>query len=158
MASPLARFARAAARLPMPRPAAAAAALKVHTVSEAAATKKETSSDEQPSISPDVYAPEKHQYDHTGREDRFPSNVHVPEGGPRVSFPDHPTISRHSLMDPGYGSFGHSMREPAYQFVPTRHLSSGRAPPIRRRRTPPQPAIDDGVSEFAQAPPVHWLK
>jgi hypothetical protein len=104
-------------------------------------------------IDPSVYEPEEYKWDPQGRDARFPKTVSVPEGGPRVSFPDYPTIMRHSLNEPGYGSFGHSLKEPAYEFVPKRHLSSNRAPPSRRRRSAPEPAGDDGVSEFAQCEP-----
>lgn len=108
-------------------------------------------------IDPSVYEPEEHKWDPTGRDARFPKTVSVPEGGPRVSFPDYPSIMRHSLTEPGYGSFGHSLRDPAYEFVPKRHLSMNRAPPARRRRSAPQPAEDDGVSEFAQTEPTWRL-
>ena len=70
------RFARGAVRLAVVPRQAAVAASQVHTASDAAA---KTGGD-QPAISSDVYAPEKHVYDHSGREDRFPSTVHVPEG------------------------------------------------------------------------------
>lgn len=35
-------------------------------------------------------------------------------GAARVSMPDFPSIARHSLMEPGYGSFGSSVRDPPY--------------------------------------------
>lgn len=116
-----------------------------------------TSSEQEPTVDPSVYQPEEHKWDSSGREYRFPKTVSVPEGGPRVSFPDYPTIVRHSLKDPGYGSFGHSIREPAYEFVPKRHLSHNIAPPARRRRSAPSPAEDDGVSEFAHTEPTWRL-
>ena len=62
-------------RLAVPRQAAVAAS-QVHTASDAAAR----TGGEHPAISSDVCALEKHVYDHSGREDRFPSTVHGPEG------------------------------------------------------------------------------
>lgn len=139
------RFAARAATLAKSRAPSSAAA--VHTYIR----------QEETLVDPAVYEKEEHKFDFDGRDSRFPKTVAVPEGGPRVSFPDYPSIMRHSLSEPGYGSFGHSLRDPAYEFVPKRHLSSDRAPPARRRRSRPQPAEDDGVSEFAQCAPVWRL-
>lgn len=67
-----------------------------------------------PDISHDIYLSDDKQWDSTSshaRLSRFPRNVSVVEGGPRVSTAEFPSILRHSLMDPGY-----SLREPAYTF------------------------------------------
>lgn len=147
MASPLSRMASRAAGLARSR----AAGRSVAGVSTHAGNQQEPHQ-----IDQDVYAPEEHKWQEE-RDSRFPKTVSVPEGGPRVSFPDFPTIMRHSLTEPFYGSFGHSLREPAYEFVPKRHLSSNRAPPSRRRRAAPQPADDDGCNEYGQSPAVWHL-
>lgn len=137
----------------------------VHTTTDAPESEAEAQEKQRSIDMMDLYAPEdyKHKYARDHSDERFPANVHVPEGGPRISFPDRPTIHRHSLMEPSYGSFGHSMKEPTYQYVPTRRLTvtaAYRAPSDRERsyRMPPQPSMDDGVSEFAQVAPKYWLK
>jgi hypothetical protein len=108
----------------------------------------------------DMYAPEhyKQKYARNIEDERL-----VPPGALRSSIPNRTIISRHSLMDAGYGSFGHSLTEADYQYMPTRSHAvtiayKGTSGPKQPDRMGPQPSIDDGVSEFAQIMPIYWLK
>lgn len=113
-------------------------AAAVHTVPEA----QLGTADDPEQVHPDMYAREEHKWDDSDlgggtRASRFPSTLSVPEGAARVSMPDFPSIARHSLMEPGYGSFGSSVRDPPYTYVPKRRysVSSGSASP-RAARAP----------------------
>jgi len=135
MTGPLGRFAAHALRhsqrstlQQLPRAAA------VHTVPD--------SQNEAPEhVSPDVYAREEHKWDESAldtnpRARRFPATLSVPEGGARVAMPDFPSIVRHSLAEPAYGSFGYSLRDPPYEYIPKRRASTFSAAP-----SPPNPAV-----------------
>lgn len=153
MAGPLSRFAATAvlrsqrsALQQLPRAAA------VHTVPDA----QLGTAEDPEQAHPDVYAREEHKWDDSDlsggtRASRFPATLSVPEGAARVAMPDFPSIARHSLMEPNYGSFGSSVRDPPYTYVPKRRytVAAGARSPAPPARQPAKAVNPNAVHSAA---------
>lgn len=123
MSSSLGRFAASAMKMQR-------SSLALQQLPRAAAVHTAPGGPEEPEqVTQDMYAREEHKWDDTDldadpRASRFPNTLSVPEGAARVSMADFPSIMRSSLTEPGYNSFGFSLRDPPYAYVPKRRMSS----------------------------------